>query len=115
MIGKKTLCRSCLSIIIFVNLGIFETAYFVTRILVSGAPNHSGERFQKDAFLGEWLQWFRVDRRSICVKSMCFSKISRFLRITKQKSKLPQISDVFLVMIHSGRLRHVHVVHFQGL
>lgn len=34
--------------------------------------------------------------------------------ITKQKSKLPQIADVFLVMIHSGKLRHVLVVHFQG-
>ena len=74
MIGKKNLCRSSLSIVILINLGIFETAYFVTRIRVGGAPNHSGERFQKDAFLGEWLQWFRVDRRSICVKSMWFQK-----------------------------------------
>lgn len=74
MIGKKTLSRSCLSIIILTNLGIFETAYFVTRILVGGAPNHSGERFQKEAFLGECLQWFRVDRRSICVKNVCFQK-----------------------------------------
>ena len=33
--------------------------------------------------------------------------------LTKQKSKLPQISDVFFVMIHSGKLRHVLVVHFR--
>lgn len=74
MIGKKTSCRSGLSIVILRNLGILETAYFVTRIRLGGAPNHSGEGFQKDAFLGEWLQWFRVDRTSICVKSMCFLK-----------------------------------------
>ena len=74
MIGKKTSCRSSLSIVILINLGIFETAYVVTRIRVGGTTNHSGERFQKDAFLGEWLQWFRVDRRSFCVKSMCFQK-----------------------------------------
>ena len=35
------------------NLGILETAYFVTRIRLGGAPNHSGEGLQKDAFLGE--------------------------------------------------------------
>ena len=81
MIVKKTLCRSSLSIVILMNLGIFETAYFITRIRVGGATNHSGERFQKDAFLGEWLQWFRVDRRSICVKSMCFQKYPDYGRI----------------------------------
>ena len=74
MIGKKTLCRSSLSIAILMNLGTFETANFVTRIRLGGAPDHSGEGFQKDALLGEWLQWFRVDRTSSCVKSMCFKK-----------------------------------------
>ena len=74
MIGKKTLCRSSLSIAILMNLGTFETANFVTRIRLGGPLDHSGEGFQKDALLGEWLQWFRVDRTSICVKSMCFQK-----------------------------------------
>ena len=50
MIGKKTSCRSGLSIVILMNLGILETAYFVTKIRLGGPPTTLERGFKKMPF-----------------------------------------------------------------